>query len=532
MRSPVAEVTNRIFLSLTVTAAMTLSSIEGFCADRGGAKAAPAQSTGIDIAVWRQPEIKPRAVILCVHGLGLHKGTFEAFGKQIAKAGIIAYAIDMRGFGSWLEKSARSKIDFNGCLNDIHSTLTSIQKEHPGLPIFLLGESMGGAIALRVTALYPNQVAGLISSVPSGDRFKAGSQRLKVALHAITEGLNSPMSVNNIVEQATEKQDLRSAWRNDPAAKLKLTPMELIAFDHFMDDNYIYAGKVTKTPVLFMQGCKDKLVRPAGTWDLFDHLKTPDREQVFSTTAEHLIFEEGQFSNDDFGYLLSWMDKVISGKQGAAHPKTDNNLAGGPTDTKPEVVPSTPAPAAKPPIPDAALSLDYWIELHRKDKTFRCNNKTDFVSGDAIRFHFVPHTDGYAYILMTAGTKGDRAILFPSTTGGLDNFLKAGTDYILPTSAWLWFDENPGTERVSLVFSRQPIDAQAYLNRASNTIAFVSSDRTGAKDIVPTRMELSWDDPAPVIMPEQIQAATGSIVKVKQRDSAGTLALEISLEHR
>jgi alpha-beta hydrolase superfamily lysophospholipase len=532
MRLPSGEITSRIFLSLTVGVALSVSSLGALSANGSSSKPAPAAARTVERVVWREPDTKPRAVVLCLHGLGLHKGTFEAFGKRLAKAGFVVYAIDMRGFGSWLEKSTRSKIDFNGCLSDIHSTISSIQKEYPGLPVFLLGESMGGAIALRATALYPNQVAGLISSVPSGDRFKAGSQRLKVALHAITEGLNKPMSVSNIVEQATEKQDLRSTWRNDPAAKLQLTPMELIAFDHFMDDNYIFAGKVTNTPVLFMQGCKDKLVRPAGTWDLFDHLKTPDRERVFSTTAEHLIFEEGQFSNDDFGYLLSWIDKVVAGKPGAAHPQPDSHLVAGQSQSQPEIATQTAPPSVKPPVQESPMSLDYWIELHRKDKTFRCNNKTDFVSGDAIRFHFVPHTDGYAYILMTAGTKGDRAILFPSTTGGLDNFLKAGSDYILPSAAWLWFDENPGTERVSLVFSKQPIDAQAYLNRASSLIAFVSSDRTGSKDIVPTRMELSWDDPAPVIMPEQIQAASGSTVKIRQRDSVGTLALEISLEHR
>jgi hypothetical protein len=146
----------------------------------------------------------------------------------------------------------------------------------------------------------------------------------------------------------------------------------------------------------------------------------------------------------------------------------------------------------------------------------------------------MPKSQGYAYIIMTAGSSGQKAILFPNPDTGMDNHLKAGRDYPLPTAARLKFDENPGIERLNLVFSPTPIDAQAFLNSSNSNMAFLSSDKSGAKDLVPTRMELSWDEPAPVIMPDDLQQRLGksSIVKMVQREPGAALAVQIALEHQ
>ncbi len=51
---------------------------------------------------WLPSSEKPKAVILCVHGLGLHNGTYADFGKRMAGLGYAVYAIDVRGFGSFI----------------------------------------------------------------------------------------------------------------------------------------------------------------------------------------------------------------------------------------------------------------------------------------------------------------------------------------------------------------------------------------------------------------------------------------------
>src|SRR5258708_3150676 len=61
------------------------------------------QNIGNDVPMrsWTDPRTVPWAALLCVHGLGLHAGSYEQFGKRMAEVGVPTYAIDVRGFGAW-----------------------------------------------------------------------------------------------------------------------------------------------------------------------------------------------------------------------------------------------------------------------------------------------------------------------------------------------------------------------------------------------------------------------------------------------
>lgn len=261
---------------------------------------------------WIDDDVSAKAVILCIHGLGLHNGTFDQFGKRMAKIGFPTYAIDVRGFGSWMEAKGREKVDFDGCLADVKATLKVIHKAHPGLPAFLLGESMGGSIAMRAAAIYPELVDGLISSVPSANRFKEGKTKLKVALRLLEGGKDKPLNLGpSVIKQATEKAGLREHWSNDPLAKLNLTPRELIQFQKFTDQNHKMARNIKSIPVLFVQGCGDKLVKPEGTVALYNEVASPDREIVLIPHAEHLIFEENQFTDKDIEIVSNWIERHL-----------------------------------------------------------------------------------------------------------------------------------------------------------------------------------------------------------------------------
>lgn len=203
------------------------------------------------------------------------------------------YAIDVRGFGSWMRDGGHDQVDFNGCLNDVRTALTSIRAANPGLPIFLLGESMGGAIALRAASMYPNLINGLISSVPSGDRFKQKKTDLKVALDFL-KGPNKQFDVGkSVVDQATTNPQLRRDWQDNPLDRMNLSPKELIQFQSFMNDNHDSAKKIVATTVLMVQGTKDKLVKPEGTWELFNEIAS-GQKTFLAIPSEHLIYEDQQ----------------------------------------------------------------------------------------------------------------------------------------------------------------------------------------------------------------------------------------------
>jgi thioredoxin 1 len=78
-----------------------------------------------------------------------------------------------------------------------------------------------------------------------------------------------------------------------------------------MNRNHERAREIKNKPVLIVQGCQDKLVKPEGTMELFQELSTGDKEIELIANAEHLIFEEGQFSKETLNTVVSWIEKRL-----------------------------------------------------------------------------------------------------------------------------------------------------------------------------------------------------------------------------
>ncbi|HEY9714394.1 MAG TPA: alpha/beta fold hydrolase [Chroococcales cyanobacterium] len=257
--------------------------------------------------VWLDPSVPTRAVLICVHGLGLHHRAYESFARRIEREGILTIAFDVRGFGTFMEANGQERLDMQGCVEDLRAVLKLLKHDYRDYPVFLLGESMGGALALRVVAENPEQVDGLICSVPSGSRYRSLSTKLRVGADFL-KSKSRPVPVGiDVVKQATKNEDLRDSWMNDPASRLSLSPQELINFQKFMDENTFYARKITSKPVILFQGNDDKLVKEKGTLDLFQALATPEKSIVILGGTEHLIFEAGQFKDDLTLGVLGWM---------------------------------------------------------------------------------------------------------------------------------------------------------------------------------------------------------------------------------
>lgn len=270
-------------------------------------RAAPCRS-------WSDPTSRPIACLLCIHGLGLQSNSYEFFANAQSRRGLAVYAIDVRGFGAWINAGGKTKVNFDECLADIKQTLESIKAANPGLPVYVLGESMGGAIALRAASMYPDLVDGLISSVPAGERFHQEKTSAKVFLNLLA-GTNLANVGSDIVNQATKNAKLKAQWQGDPLARLNLSAAELIQFQDFMNGNHDAAKKVADMPVLFVQGNGDQLVKPEGTWELFNTVSAKDKS-FFAVPGEHLIFEEAQTQDagprdQNFQVISSWLSTKV-----------------------------------------------------------------------------------------------------------------------------------------------------------------------------------------------------------------------------
>lgn len=113
------------------------------------------------------------AALLIVHGLAEHSGRYERTGSMLAEAGIDTHSFDLRGHGG--SGGTRGDVErWSDFLDDVEFALGKVRQAHPGLPLVLLGHSMGGLIcADYATSGRPAPDLLVLSSPGLGDRLPA-----------------------------------------------------------------------------------------------------------------------------------------------------------------------------------------------------------------------------------------------------------------------------------------------------------------------------------------------------------------------
>lgn len=100
---------------------------------------------------WKSPT-PAKIVVVCIHGLGLCARAYKPLGKELSASGIDGFGVNVRGFGPDRGKPERAKLDCVQTVNDVTKLLRNIRKEQPDYKVLLVGESMGGALAIRIAA--------------------------------------------------------------------------------------------------------------------------------------------------------------------------------------------------------------------------------------------------------------------------------------------------------------------------------------------------------------------------------------------
>jgi alpha-beta hydrolase superfamily lysophospholipase len=102
---------------------------------------------GAQITAYRWvPAGEPRAVIQLTHGMGEHAQRYDYVARTLNDAGFAVYAQDHRGHGANADPEALGDMgpgSWPALVDDIGLLSAHIRAEHPGLPLILLGHSMG-----------------------------------------------------------------------------------------------------------------------------------------------------------------------------------------------------------------------------------------------------------------------------------------------------------------------------------------------------------------------------------------------------
>jgi len=101
----------------------------------------------LPLRTWLPPAgTSVKAAIIGVHGFNDYSNAFAMPGEAMAKDGIATYAYDQRGFGQAPDRNfwpGRRTL-----AEDLATASRYVRARHPGVPLYLLGESMGGAVVI------------------------------------------------------------------------------------------------------------------------------------------------------------------------------------------------------------------------------------------------------------------------------------------------------------------------------------------------------------------------------------------------
>ena len=122
--------------------------------------------TGIHAVDWA-PETAPRAVLLVSHGVSEHILRYEPLASYLTARGFAVAGHDHLGHGSSVAAGAPRlyfgpRGSWDWVVEDLYARRELAGRRYPGLPVFLLGHSMGSFLARTYLIRYPGTVAGAI----------------------------------------------------------------------------------------------------------------------------------------------------------------------------------------------------------------------------------------------------------------------------------------------------------------------------------------------------------------------------------
>lgn len=234
------------------------------------------------------PVGRPLAVVLALHGFNDYGNAFAGVGAHLAGQGILTVAVDQRGFGAapdhgrWAG-SGRMVADAAGLVRLLGA-------RYPGIPLYLLGESMGAAVALELLGgPEPPPVAGAILVAPAVWGRGAATPLLRLALELsarICPGCTATGEGLDI--RASDNLEMLRALGRDPLV-VKATRLDTLrGLVGLMDGALGAAGRV-RAPLLVQYGAHDQVIPRPALCRLLARLPAQSRRVAFYTRGYHML---------------------------------------------------------------------------------------------------------------------------------------------------------------------------------------------------------------------------------------------------
>lgn len=265
--------------------------------------ATPAAATDT-LRQW-QPAGKPDAVILGLHSFGDYGAAFDALGPYFADNGHLLVSYDQAGFGERIQQG-----QWAGEEQLVSEAVFQIEQlyERYQRPVFLMGESLGGAVAILAALEVPEKVAGIVLAGPAvreGIRLRYGWNAAIASAAFIAPGYqltvdrrpdDPNLAAHSAQRLATDPRVIREVRMDAYWGLIKLA------------DSASDQAPSIQTPSLLLYGGKDNSVPAAGISHLHDHL-ADQGEYRFYPQGPHLLLQGPQWQTVA-DHILDWIART------------------------------------------------------------------------------------------------------------------------------------------------------------------------------------------------------------------------------
>jgi len=315
---------------------------------------------GVEIFFQKWLVEKARAILIIAHGLGEHSGRYGNLLNSLAGKKISVFAIDHRGHGK--SDGKRGHVDsFMDYVYDLKLFIEFIKEENRGLPIILLGHSMGGVITARYSMTYPDDLSLVVMSSPGlAPAFKV--PEWKKGLASFLSSRIGSLSFSNGIsaEGISHDREAVTAYENDPLVHDRVSARWTVEFIRATEECMANAKNIRK-PILLLHGKSDPIADYKATEEFYNSVSSVNKklylyEGLYHETINETAEEREKVLSDITGWIIKNLEstpKTAEKKEQSAKAKPAAKKAA--PKAKPAVKKAAPKakPAAKKAAPKA-----------------------------------------------------------------------------------------------------------------------------------------------------------------------------------
>ncbi|WNV04573.1 alpha/beta hydrolase [Candidatus Methylospira mobilis] len=255
---------------------------------------------------WLPENGQIKAVIVAVHGFNDYSNFFDSAGRYLSQRGIACYAYDQRGFGFAPGWGLWAGADAYG--DDLTDFSREVRKHHPDVPLYVLGESMGGAVVIAsMTSWNPPDADGVILVAPAVWGRKTmpwyQSRLLSVATAVMPE---LRLTGEGLRIMPSDNIDMLRKFSRDPKV-IKATRIDTISgLTDLMDAALDRAGDI-KFPAMVLYGEKDQLI-PKEPMTMMLEKMPPGTQVRIYPQGYHMLLRD-LHADIPLADILAWIER-------------------------------------------------------------------------------------------------------------------------------------------------------------------------------------------------------------------------------